>query len=423
MNHRYAALLATSVLNLMGSLSSCSLIGLKKEVTELEQHGAVTLSVNPPPDGKTPTYALAWRGQNGSPRDCTGFQEVRSDGIAAFTLRLGESYRVGAFTDENRNGALDAGEPFGMVRDVRPVPLATPSAEPRLLSVTLTRDQGLAAGTVIQVPKENRNLGGKLNVALGDVVSLDEPQFTEKVGSAGLWRPLDFLTSDTIGIYFTEPYDPKRIPLVLVYGIGGSPQDWRYLIENFDRTRHQLWFFHYPSGMRLDRVSLALAGGLRVLRQRYGFEQMHLVAHSMGGLVARTALNEAVAREGENFIPRFVSISTPWGGHKAAESGIRHLKKPVPSWLDVAPNSPFLTQLYATPLPQGSRHHLIYGSIEKGPFWLKEPNDGVVTIASETDLRVERSTTSVRHLLHEHVEILNQPETLKLIHSYLLGAR
>lgn len=407
----------------MGSLSSCSLIGLKKEVTELEQHGAVTLSVNPPPDGKTPTYALAWRGQNGSPRDCTGFQEVRSDGIAAFTLRLGESYRVGAFTDENRNGALDAGEPFGMVRDVRPVPLATPSSEPRLLSVTLTRDQGLAAGTVIQVPKENRNLGGKLNVALGDVVSLDEPQFTEKVGSAGLWRPLDFLTSDTIGIYFTEPYDPKRIPLVLVYGIGGSPQDWRYLIENFDRTRHQLWFFHYPSGMRLDRVSLALAGGLRVLRQRYGFEQMHLVAHSMGGLVARTALNEAVAREGENFIPRFVSISTPWGGHKAAESGIRHLKKPVPSWLDVAPNSPFLTQLYATPLPQGSRHHLIYGSIEKGPFWLKEPNDGVVTIASETDLRVERSTTSVRHLLHEHVEILNQPETLKLIHSYLLGAR
>ncbi len=401
--------------------SSCSLVGLRREVTALERHGGVTLSISPLPDGKAPTYALAWRGEDGRPKDSAGFQTVRPDGIAAFTLLLGETYRVGAFTDENGNGAFDAGEPFAMRRDVAPVSLSDPSAQPIILTLTLTRDHGLAAGTVIRMPKENRELGGKLNLALGDVVSLDEPRFAEKAGSGGLWRPLDFLSGNTLGLYFTEPYDAKRIPLVLVYGIGGSPQDWRYFIENFDRSRHQLWFFHYPSGMRLDRVSGALSRSLRLLRQRHGFGECHLVAHSMGGLVARPALTEAVAREGENFIPRLISISTPWGGHKAAESGIRHLKKPVPSWLDVAPNSPFLTKLYATPLPHGTTHHLIYGSIEKGPFWLKEPNDGVVTIASETDLRVQRATTSVRHLFHEHVEILNQPQTLELVHSYLIG--
>ena len=402
------------------SLTSCSVLGLKKEVEIMEQRGGVTIQVTPAPVGKAPTYAAAWRVVDGVPKDSAGFQVVRSDGIAAFSLRTDTSYRVGAFTDENGNGALDAGEPFGRQLDVRPVPLTNPTAKIKVWPITLTREHGLKAGTVIQVPKENRKLGGKLNIALGDVASLNDKRFGEKVGGKGLWRPLDFLSGNTLGVYFTEPYDPKRIPLVLVYGIGGSPQDWRYLIQNFDRSRHQLWFYHYPSGMRLDRVSGTLAAALIQLRQRHNFPVCHIVAHSMGGLVARTALTTAVAQAGANFIPRLVTVSTPWGGHEAAASGIRHLKKPVPSWLDVTPNSPFLTQLYATPLPTGTTHDLIYGSIEDGPFWLKGLNDGVVTVQSETDLRVERSTRSIRHLFHEHVEILNQAETLEIIRDHLL---
>lgn len=420
MNLRHAFLLASVCFFGAGGLTSCSLLGLKKEVSALEQHGGVTLLVSPlPQQGQAPTYAVAWRGEDGRPLDSAGFQAVRQDGIAAFTLRLDQVYRVGAFTDENRNGALDAGEPFGMVREVRPSPLADPSARVQPLRVALTREHGLAAGTVIQVPRENRSLGGELKLAVGDVASIDEPRFAEKAGGAGLWRPLDFLSTNTLGLYFTEPYDPERIPLVLVYGIGGSPQDWRYFIEHFDRTRHQLWFFHYPSGMRLDRVASTLASGLRLLRQRHGFKHCHLVAHSMGGLVTRAALSQAVASEGENFIPRFVSLSTPWGGHQAAESGIRHLKKPVPSWLDVVPNSPFLTHLYATPLPSGTTHDVIYGSVEKGPFWLKEPNDGVVTIASETDPRILHRARSVRHLPYGHVPILSQPEALDRVRAAL----
>ena len=401
------------------SLTSCSVLGLKKEVEIMEQRGGVTIQVKPAPVGEAPTYAAAWRVVDGVPKDSAGFQVVRSDGIAAFSLRTDTSYRVGAFTDENGNGALDAGEPFGRQLDVRPVPLTDPSARIKVWPITLTRDYGLAAGTVIQVPKENRKLGGKLNIALGDVVSLDDKRFLESVGGKGLWRPLDFLSKNTVGLYFTEPYDPKRTPVVLVYGIGGSPQDWRYFIEHFDRSQHQIWFYHYPSGMRLDRVSRTLAASLIQLRQRHGFPVCHVVAHSMGGLVARTALTEAVSQAGTNFIPHLVTVSTPWGGHEAAASGIRHLKKPVPSWLDVTPDSPFLTRLYATPLPAGTTHDLIYGSIKDGPFWLKGQNDGVVTVSSETDLRVFRSTRSSKHLFREHVEILNQPETIQLIEDHL----
>lgn len=400
-------------------LPSCGLIGLRQHVETLESRGNVTVRVQPAPRQQPPTYALAWRMENGTRKDSAGFQQVPANGIASFNLNLDHVYRVGAFTDDNGNRAYDAGEPLDFIKDVTPLSLSGTNVKPRILPLNLRRDHGLPPGTTIQAPRENVELGGKTNLALGEVARLDDARFAPEAGTSGLWRPLDFLGKNTPGIYFTEPYDPKRIPVVFVYGIGGSPQDWGYFMQHFDRKKYQLWFYHYPSGMRLDRVSGVLALGLRSLKHQYHFTRCFVVAHSMGGLVSRPAISTAVADEGQNFIPKFVSISTPWGGHKAAEHGIRHLKKPVPSWLDVAPGSDFLTRLYATPLPAGTTHHLVYGSIEGGPFWMKERNDGVVTVASETDLRIKPGTTSFKHLTREHVDILNQAETLNWVEALL----
>src|SRR4029079_17883081 len=110
---------------------------------------------------------------------------------------------------------------------------------------------------------------------------------------------------------------------------------------------------------------------------------------------------------------------TPWGGHKAAESGLRHLKKPVPSWLDVAPDSDFLTKLYSVSLPKGTKHYLIYGAKPGGPFWMKDENDGVVTVESQTDSRVARSASSVTKYTYDHEEILNQKDVLARVQKYL----
>lgn len=400
-------------------LSSCAILGLRKQVEALEAHGGITLLLTPPPTGPAPTYALAWTMENGQRKESAGFQEVGADGIAAFSLRMDQVYRAGAFTDENGNKMYDAGEPLALVKDITPQPLGDGSTVAKVHHLTLRRNHDLPPGTVIAVPRENKELGGKMNLALGDVASLDEPRFAPDSGGSGLWRPLEFLTGNTLGVYFTEPYDPARIPVIFVYGIGGSPQDWKYFIDHFDRKRHQLWFYHYPSGMRLGRVSDALAEGMRLLKERHGFSKCYVVAHSMGGLVARPAITSAVAENGSNFIPKFVSISTPWGGHQAAAAGIRHLKKPVPSWIDVCPESDYLLRLYNTALPKGTSHNLIYGSIEGGPFYLKGKNDGVVTVASETDLRIKKSTTSFKHLIHDHVAILNQQETVEIVEGLL----
>ena len=392
-------------------LCSCQIVGLRQHLETMENLGIVTVKVSPILANAAPTYALAWVRKNGALRS-VGLQKVGTDGLASFTLRTDRSYSVGAFTDQNRNQSYDAGEPADYIRDVAPVSLSDPNAQPTIFALTLIARHGLPSGTNIATPKEDRKLGGELNLGLGEVVSLDDKRFATDAGGSGLWRPLDFLSSNRMGIYFIDRYDPSRVPVLLVYGIGGTPQDFRYFADHFDRKRYQLWFFHYPSGMRLQRVAHALATGLNLLRERHGFRQCDVVAHSMGGLVARAAIDEAVRRAGVNFIPKFVSISTPWGGHQAASAGIRRLKKPVPSWIDVAPDSDFLTRIYALTLAEGTQHLLIYGSKPGGPFWLKGENDGVVTVRSEIDSRIKSRASSAAYFPKGHVEILEQDETL-----------
>ena len=377
----------------------------------MESFGIVTVRVSPPPTSAATTYAAAWVTKNGELR-AAGVQRVGPNGVASFTLRIDRSYALGAFTDSNGNGSYDSTEPADYVTGVTPLSLGDPSAHAKIVKLTLIERHHLPPGTSMAIPKEDAELGSRLSFGLGEVVSLDDEDFTTDAGGSGLWRPLTFLSEHRPGIYFTEPYDPARIPVLLVYGIGGTPQDWRYFCDHFDRKRYQVWFLHYPSGMRLERVARAMATGLELLRERYGFRQCDVVAHSMGGLVARRAIEEEESATGTRFVPRFVSISTPWGGHEAANGGIRHLKKPVPSWLDVAPNSQFLNAIYSDRLPEGTRHLLIYGSKPGGPFWLKGENDGVVTVESETDPRIKKAATSVVHLPYGHVEILQQDRTL-----------
>lgn len=66
-----------------------------------------------------------------------------------------------------------------------------------------------------------------------------------------------------------------------------------------------------------------------------------VVAHSMGGLVARRFILKNINDHRQDYIRLFISISTPWGGHRMAEKGIDQAPSAIPSWHDMVPNSPF----------------------------------------------------------------------------------
>jgi hypothetical protein len=398
--------------------SSCAIFHLKHEVTEIAEHGVLSVRVEPMSPA-VPTYAVAWvTGADGKPEPI-GLQPVGEDGLASFLVRNNRRYNIGAWADTNKDKVYNGGEPAASVRDVQPLPLDDTFDRSKLLPLKLAASHGLPAGQSWAVPDNESDLGDSLSVHLGEVVNLDDPRFTKENGDAGMWRPFEFVQKHGIGLYFLAPYDPAKLPVIFVYGISGSPQDWRAMLESLDTTKVQPWFFHYPGGMRIERSANALVSAILLLKQKYAFPRLAIVAHSMGGLVTRGAIQRVVEQVGSNFIPTYVTISTPWGGHEAAAQGVQRLNYPVPSWRDMEPESNYLRSLLSRPLPAGTKHDLIFSFQTKGGMGMPSDNDGTVGVASQLVMQVQEAAHRVVGLHLSHSEILRSPETLRLVEQAL----
>jgi pimeloyl-ACP methyl ester carboxylesterase len=399
-------------------LSSCSLVRLRQSVKQHNASGVIAVKVTNPSSTAT-NYALALSKSRSGSNEMIGFQIVGPDGVALFLLHLGHIYSVAAFTDLNGNGTYDGGEPAQMVRNIRPTPFAEASNRAPVLTLTLTTSNALPRGQSIALPRENPKLGEALPVSIGKIANLDEPRFSVEVGEMSMWQPYKFIEEQGFGIYFLEPYSPNKIPVLFVYGIGGSPQDWRTILQKMDRKKYQLWFYQYPTGFHLDKSANALANSLILLKQRYGFEHMDVVAHSMGGLVSRGAIQRTAILAKTNFVAHFISISTPWGGHELAQRGVKYMNYPVPSWQDMVPGSPYQKEILSKPLPPGTRYHLIFSYKSSGAYGLPDENDGVVSVQSQLLPQVQREAASVFGLHEEHKAILDSPITLTHIEATL----
>src|SRR5215470_16802732 len=357
-------------------LCSCSLVRLRQSVKQHNASGVIAVKVTNPSSTAT-NYALALSRNRAASNEMIGFQVVGADGLALFLLHLGHTYSVAAFTDLNGNGTYDGSEPAQIVRNIRPTPFAEASNRAPILTLTLSMHNDLPHGQKIVLPRENPKLGEALPVSIGNIANLDDPKFSVEVGESSMWQPYKFIEQEGFGIYFLEPYSPNKIPVLFVYGIGGSAQDWRTILQKMDRKKFQLWFYQYPTGFHLDKSANALANSLILLKQRYGFERMAVVAHSMGGLVSRGGIQRAANLAKTNFVTHFISISTPWGGHELAQRGVKYMNYPVPSWQDMVPGSAYQNEILSKPLPAGTRYDLIFSYKSSSGFGLPNENDGV----------------------------------------------
>jgi pimeloyl-ACP methyl ester carboxylesterase len=98
---------------------------------------------------------------------------------------------------------------------------------------------------------------------------------------------------------FLEPYQPGKVPVVLIHGLASSPEDWSDAIGHLRAApgfvdRFQIWTFGYPTGQGFLQSAAALRTQLRTAvntldQQRIdpALHRMVLVGHSMGGLIAK----------------------------------------------------------------------------------------------------------------------------------------
>ncbi|MBA4396281.1 MAG: hypothetical protein C0394_02655 [Syntrophus sp. (in: bacteria)] len=317
-------------------------------------------------------------------------------------------YRIFAFEDANDNLTWDHGEwagHYGKPKDVSPQPGGVEWGLDVELSAHRDRHAPPLAGALLAYSGGHK----KQSASAGSIADMDDPAFSAEQGEKGFWAPLDSFRLTGCNLYFLEPYDRKKIPVLLVHGAAGSPQDWRYFIKAMDRSRYQPWVFHYPSGARLKTMSLFLRKKLYDLDRKYTFDKLFVVAHSMGGLVSRSALIEQDLQN--RAVKLFVSISSPWGGERMAKTGVEHSPAVIPSWKDMDPDSDFIRSIFAAKIPDTIRYYLFFGHKGGGsPF--RQSNDNTVTLESMLDPRAQADALKVMGFNEDHISILNSAEVI-----------
>ena len=107
------------------------------------------------------------------------------------------------------------------------------------------------------------------------------------------------------GLHMLHPYQPDKIPLVLVHGLMSEPGTWLVMINDILgdpvlRERYQLWAFLYPTGNPMPYSAHLLRQALLDAREFFdpehddlAFNQMILVGHSMGGVLSRLMITSS----------------------------------------------------------------------------------------------------------------------------------
>jgi pimeloyl-ACP methyl ester carboxylesterase len=338
--------------------------------------------------------------------------------VGYYSMLLPEGqYDLLVLADLNRDGVFGNDEVVG-----RTPPDASFAVNPVLAVDGFTLDGPVLRLDYDHPAVEDLPLPIKVAVTNQVVASLDDEFFDPGYGVMGLYNPSKFL-EHTQGYFFgLEPLDVEKTQVLFIHGANGTPRDWKFLVDAIDRSRFQPWFFYYPSGLPLDRTGAILAQFIQRAATRFEIERVVVVAHSMGGLVARSALHRLAAPRAPAYLKMYISLSTPYGGHDAARAAAAHAPEVVPSWQDLVPGSLYLRTVAAAPLPADLPFFLVFGygnpsRLQYGPI-----TDGVVTLRSELDLPVQLQATRSYGFDASHTGILEDAAVRDLFNQLITPA-
>ncbi len=143
-------------------------------------------------------------------------------------------------------------------------------------------------------------LGADFTAAYGVLLSRTD---LARVARRGVRSPAE--VAERQGLYLLEPYDPERIPVVMVHGFYSSPLAWMELTNDLLgdaelRSRFQIWHSVYPTGLPFLYSGAALGRTVEHLIETFDPEgddpatsSMVFIAHSLGGLVTRTLATDS----------------------------------------------------------------------------------------------------------------------------------
>jgi pimeloyl-ACP methyl ester carboxylesterase len=137
-------------------------------------------------------------------------------------------------------------------------------------------------------------LAADFSISPAAMLAKNRPQ---RLGFIRMIRPAKY--ADTAMLVRLQPYDPKKIPVLMTHGLQDTPATWAPLLNEL-RTdpeineHYQFWVYSYPSGYPFPYSAMLLRQELDRVDKTYpNHKKIVLVGHSMGGLVSRLMVTDA----------------------------------------------------------------------------------------------------------------------------------
>lgn len=238
---------------------------------------------------------------------------------------------------------------------------------------TITTEENILISTT-QKPAIFSKSGNLLKTSLNNKI------FDRKNAKIGLWNPNKFFSEIGDGIYMFEQYFPYKTPILFIHGMNGTPKDFEKIIKNIDKKKYQVFVYYYPTGINLNFTVDRLKYTINKLKNIYQFNELIVLAHSMGGLVGRGFIN---TYKNKIKIKKFITIATPWNGQKFAELGKDIAAKILPAFGNMVPGSIFQTNILKKKYSKDLKHYLLFGYKGKSSLILDKSNDGVISLSSQ----------------------------------------
>jgi pimeloyl-ACP methyl ester carboxylesterase len=149
------------------------------------------------------------------------------------------------------------------------------------------------ASATVPVAGRSYPLAGDFTIGTAALLANDKPQ---RLGFIRMIRPGKY--AETARLVRLQPYDPKKVPVLMTHGLQDTPATWAPLLNRLRsdpeiNEHYQFWIFSYPSGYAFPYSAGLLRQELDQIDKTYpGHQKIILIGHSMGGLVSRLMVTD-----------------------------------------------------------------------------------------------------------------------------------
>jgi triacylglycerol lipase len=140
----------------------------------------------------------------------------------------------------------------------------------------------------------------------------------------------------------------RTIPVLLVHGFGGDKSSWTLVAQALCERGLTVEAMTYPPvGISVEQLANRLVAEVARTLSRTGADKVHLVGHSLGGVVIAQAISDPRLN---GRVDTVITLGSPFGGSPWA--GVLPVIEIVRA---LRPGSPLLRRLASTPLPDDVR--------------------------------------------------------------------